>query len=109
MAHEIETMAYAVSRVGVPWHGLGNPVHNGMTVEEMLQAAGLDWENKSEPLFIRNSDGSFTCLDDTNADNTAYRAIMRTSDGYIHSIMTDDYHIAQNATLMEFLKEYKAE
>ena len=40
MSHEIETMAYAGA---VPWHGLGNPVSNEMTTDEMMKAAGVDW------------------------------------------------------------------
>ena len=41
MSHEVETMAFANE---VPWHGLGNPVSNEMTPEEMMAAAGCDWE-----------------------------------------------------------------
>ena len=40
MAHEIEQMAYVGE---VPWHGLGNRVEEGVSVEEMTRQAGLDW------------------------------------------------------------------
>jgi phage/plasmid-like protein (TIGR03299 family) len=43
MAHEIETMAYYGA---VPWHGLGVriPEHVRFQPQEMLEAAGLDWQ-----------------------------------------------------------------
>ena len=47
MAHELEfvdgkaQMAYVG---GVPWHGLGTRVLADLTSEQMLKAAGLDWE-----------------------------------------------------------------
>ena len=50
MSALVETMAYAGE---VPWHGLGVPVSNDLTVEEMLEAAGLDWQVQKVPLFYR--------------------------------------------------------
>jgi len=40
MAHLVETMAYAGE---TPWHGLGVPVLNDLTPDQMLVKAGLDW------------------------------------------------------------------
>jgi phage/plasmid-like protein (TIGR03299 family) len=45
----VETMAYAGE---VPWHGLGVPVSNDLSVDEMLVAAGLDWEVRKVPTFF---------------------------------------------------------
>ncbi len=103
MAHMVETMAY--NKVQKPWHGLGNPVNAGMSVEEMLQAAGLDWDNTSQELYVMRN-GIAVPLDGLNADNTKYRAIIRESDGYIHNIMTADYNIVQNRVVMAFLREF---
>ena len=47
MAHMVETMAYAGE---VPWHGLGKPVPADLTPDQMLEAAGLDWEVEQIPL-----------------------------------------------------------
>ena len=58
MAHEVEIingeaqMAYAGSK---PWHGLGVPVSNDLTPQQIQQKAGLDWEVTKEDLFL--SDG----------------------------------------------------
>ena len=40
MAHLMETMAYAGE---TPWHGLGVQVEDNLTVEEMIEAAGISW------------------------------------------------------------------
>lgn len=50
MVAAVETMAYAGQ---VPWHGLGVPVSNDLSVDEMLVAAGLDWTVQKVPTFYR--------------------------------------------------------
>ncbi|MFZ3212790.1 MAG: hypothetical protein WA188_14895 [Terriglobales bacterium] len=40
MPANIQTMAYYGD---VPWHALGTPVPKGVTAQEMIRAAGLDW------------------------------------------------------------------
>ena len=47
MAHQVETMAYAGE---VPWHGLGVPVSNDLTPQQMQQKAGLDWTVEKQDL-----------------------------------------------------------
>lgn len=49
MAHEVETMAYVRE---VPWHGLGNKIESLATSEEMLVAAGLDWEVEKRDVLV---------------------------------------------------------
>ena len=41
MPANVQTMAYYGE---VPWHGLGKQVPKGATAEQMIRAAGLDWE-----------------------------------------------------------------
>jgi phage/plasmid-like protein (TIGR03299 family) len=40
MVANIQTMAYHGE---VPWHGIGTPIPEGVTAEQMIRAAGLDW------------------------------------------------------------------
>lgn len=40
MPANVQTMAYHGT---VPWHKLGTPVPKGVTAEQMIEAAGLDW------------------------------------------------------------------
>ena len=46
MPANVQTMAYYGE---VPWHGLGTPVPKGVTAENMIRAAGLDWEVELRP------------------------------------------------------------
>ena len=49
MAHQVETMAYAGQ---VPWHGLGVPVSNDLTPQQMQEKAGLNWKVRELDSFI---------------------------------------------------------
>lgn len=46
MPANVESMAYYGEK---PWHGLGAEVPRGITAEEMIKAAGLDWEVEMRP------------------------------------------------------------
>src|SRR4051794_10083005 len=46
MPANIQTIAYYGEE---PWHGLGTPVPRGVTAEEMIRAAGLDWSVDVRP------------------------------------------------------------
>lgn len=46
MPANVQTMAYVGE---VPWHGLGETVEKVVHAEEMMSAAGLDWEVKKQP------------------------------------------------------------
>ena len=48
MAAAVESMAFAGE---VPWHGLGVPVEDTMTPEEMLEAASLNWTVSKRPAY----------------------------------------------------------
>ena len=57
MSHELEmvngvaNMAYRESQ-GIPWHGLGTPVHDNMTPIEMMKAANLDWKVSKKKSYV---------------------------------------------------------
>lgn len=46
MVANVQTMAY---HGDVPWHGLGTPIPQGVTAEQMIRAAGLDWHVDLRP------------------------------------------------------------
>ena len=46
MPANVQTMAYYGE---IPWHGLGKQVPKGVTAEEMIRSAGLDWEVALRP------------------------------------------------------------
>src|SRR4051812_35092839 len=46
MPANVQTIAYYGE---VPWHGLGQTVPRGVRAEEMIRAAGLDWQVELRP------------------------------------------------------------
>ena len=53
--HQVETMAFAGER---PWHGLGNKLTSGQSLEQWRQSAGMDWEIKESTVrFVCGKDG----------------------------------------------------
>jgi hypothetical protein len=46
MPANVQTMAYYRD---VPWHGLGTRVPKGVTAEQMIRAAGMDWQVELRP------------------------------------------------------------
>jgi len=92
MAHMVETMAYAGE---VPWHGLGTKVPADLTPEQMLQAAGLDWEvNKVDLTY---GDGLVV---------PGKKGLVRSSDGAYLDTIGDDWNPLQNSEAFEFFNDF---
>ena len=97
MAHLVETMAYAGE---TPWHGLGVPILNDLTPEQMLVKAGLDWEVNKIPMHYEVQGQKF---------ETDQRALVRSSDNKLLTIVSDDWHPVQNHEAFEFFKDFVME
>jgi phage/plasmid-like protein (TIGR03299 family) len=104
MAHEIEfvngvaQMAYTGA---VPWHGLGKEVPADLTPEQMLEAAGLNWEVQKFP--------TFAILDENDPDSvieTGQSALIRTKDKKLLDVVSDDWNPVQNAEAFDFFNEF---
>lgn len=95
MAHAILSMAY---RGETPWHGLGNKVSDIPTVDEMLVAAGLDWEVIKRPIFAE--------VEGEKIQVPGKQALMRGTDNKIFSVVGDGWQPFQNKDAMEFFREY---
>src|SRR6056300_831084 len=97
MSHEVETMAYAGE---VPWHGLGVPVSNDLTPEEMLKAANLDWEVKKVPMeYSFDDDGPV--LEVPNKF-----ALVRATDGNLFDIVGPGWRPLQNEDAFELFNDF---
>ena len=102
MAHELEIingeaqMAYRESK-GLPWHGLGTPVGDDMSPEEMMKAAGLDWSVEKVNTFI-NYNGQQV--------ETGQQALVRSSDGKILTQVGPGWNPVQNADAFEFFTDF---
>lgn len=103
MAHEIEMidnkaqMAYVGD---VPWHGLGTKVPADLTPEQMLEAAGLDWEVEKVQTYARIN-GVETSL--------PKQALVRTTDNRVLDVVSDDWNPVQNSEAFEFFNDFIAE
>jgi phage/plasmid-like protein (TIGR03299 family) len=95
MAHEVETMAYANE---VPWHGLGKNVPPNATVDEMLVAAGLDWQVTKQPLYLRRADGTYRA--------TKRFALVRDSDEEILTYTSEGWTPFQNRDALNFFRRF---
>lgn len=103
MAHEVEIvdgkaqMAYAGD---TPWHGLGTRVPSDLTPEQMLEAAGLDWEVEKVEAFAK-----------VGGKNVSVNrsALVRTSDNKILDVVSNDWNPVQNSEAFEFFNDFIAE
>lgn len=102
MAHNLEIvngeaqMAYRESK-GLPWHGLGTPVGDDMTPQQMMEAAGLNWGVEKVNTFIRYK-----------GDNveTGQQALVRSTDGKILTQVGPGWNPVQNEEAFEFFNEF---
>jgi len=102
MAHELEivngmaNMAYRESK-GLPWHGLGTPVHDNMTPMEMMKSANLDWKVSKQPSFVEINGKRVL---------TGQEALVRESDGRILTNVSGAWKPCQNEQAFEFFNEF---
>lgn len=100
MAHEISIRANGTAEMAfvgeLPWHGLGQQVTQGATVEQWAAAAGMDWQALSAPATFTRADGT--------AGRTDKKVIYRSDTGAALSVMGADYQIVQPRDVLEFFR-----
>lgn len=94
MAHEVETMAWAGE---TPWHGLGKQVLPDLTPAQMLKEAGLDWSVDKKPMYYEVEGTKHA---------TEQRALVRSSDNKLLTIVSDDWQPVQNHEAFEFFNDF---
>lgn len=106
MSHMVETMAYAGQ---VPWHGLGTPVSNDLSVDEMLEAAGLDWGVRKVPTYyevIEPGSQMFMQTNKTRRYDTGKMALIRDTDNTILSMVSDNWSPCPNNEAFAIFEEF---
>ncbi len=88
----VESMAYAGD---VPWHGLGVNVENTISVEDMVEKAGLNWGVETREIY--NKKGEVI---------PGHYALTRDSDDRVFDICGNRYVPVQNTEAFEFFKEF---
>ena len=87
-------MAYAGE---VPWHGLGVPVSNDLTPQQMMVKAGVDWDVHECQSFIEF---------DGKKIPTGQKSLIRGTDGTVLTNVGPDWNPCQNSEAFEFFSEY---
>ena len=103
MAHQVETMAYANE---VPWHGLGARVDGTVTVEEMLEAAGLNWSLRRVPLVVGAGEDVPEEMVGLAVDGRS--AWIRDSDRKVMAVAGNSWRPLQPAATLGFMRNYVA-
>lgn len=94
MAHLVETMAYSGE---TPWHGLGKAVPADLSPAQMLEAADLNWTVDKIPAFAEiNGNQVYTGKD----------ALVRSTDGRILDVVSQDWNPLQNEEAFEFFNDF---
>jgi phage/plasmid-like protein (TIGR03299 family) len=109
MSHELESMAYVGE---VPWHGLGNRVNGGMSPEEMMVAAGIDWTVSKRQAYVSTVPHVTNLYDPTATAPVMvandHHFIVRDTDQSVLSACGSAYVPFQNRDTLGFFQKFTA-
>lgn len=100
MSHDIDesTGAPAMAYVGAePWHGLGEKLPEGQTIEEWVRAARLDWQIQMLPVHYP-FEGRARIMPERFV-------LARNDTGAALSIVSADYQVVQPKEVLEFYRD----
>ncbi len=88
-----------------PWHGSGQKLEEGATIEQWQVAAGMDWEIKTTPVQYMADAGGFSVeriIDDR-------KVLYRSDNQEALSVVSNGYHEVQPKEVLEFFRDLVAE
>lgn len=101
MAHELyinlrgkASMAYVNDK---PWHGLGQELSAGASIEEWVKEAGMDYEIHASPVKYETPSG-IQVMENRNV-------LYRSDTGAHLSVVGDKYKVVQPLEVMEFFRD----
>lgn len=102
MAHEIYTNATGRASIAylgkTPWHGLGQSMNAGASMDDWRRACGFDWRILKAPVEYRDELGF--------SQTMAGRQVLYRSDtGAALSVMSDGYREVQPAQVLDFFAD----
>ena len=102
MSHEITSTDDMVLHKTAAWHGLGNVVETAPTPGQALTLANLDWSISERSIITAPVDSQ-----DYHSDRpiTTHKALQRSDNGEILSVVGSEYTVLQNQELAEFCYE----
>ncbi|MDF2457757.1 MAG: hypothetical protein K0S79_173 [Nitrospira sp.] len=98
MAHEIASMAYVNA---TPWHGLGEKLPVGQSIEAWRKASGMDFDIIETPvMYATPSEGGFTFK--TNPES---KVLFRSDTHAALSVVSNRYKPVQPEQVLEFYRD----
>ena len=79
------------------WHGLGQELTDGATIDQWKTESGLDWEIFRSMVMYQTLDGT-SMFDDKNV-------LFRSDNKQPLSVVSSDYHIVQPGEVLEFFRD----
>lgn len=102
MAHELTLRANGRAEMAfvgeTPWHGLGQRVTKGASIEAWQREAGMDWEALTGTPKVYQRNDRWLAFDE-------YKALYRSDTEAPLSIVGKDYKIVQPRAVLEFFRE----
>lgn len=106
MAHELALKndgTAAMAFVGeTPWHGLGQSLTLGASIEEWTEAAGFNWDAVTAPVTYTDLQGKAHAFEDK-------KILFRSDTGAALSVVGDGYQIVQPREVLEFFRKLTEE
>jgi phage/plasmid-like protein (TIGR03299 family) len=105
MAHEIDnsTGIYAFAAVGgsaSAWHGLGQSIERGDSIDTITQKAGLNWNANRAPVIYNTSDGRAMSFENQSV-------LYRSDTGAALGVVSENrYNVHQPREIMEFFADF---
>lgn len=102
MAHEIHTneisglaeIAYAGEK---PWHGLGQELQKGATIEQWVDAAQMNWDVVGTPVRYETDNGQKIY--------NGQQVLFRSDTGKPLSVVSDEFKVVQPREVLEFFRD----
>jgi phage/plasmid-like protein (TIGR03299 family) len=101
MAHELDfsnnrtNMAFLGE---VPWHGLGQSLTPGLSLDDWIREAGFEWEAMMSPV-------SYTIPNGTQEVYSGRKVVYRSDTLEPLSVVSDSYKLVQPKEVMEFFRD----
>lgn len=98
MTHLVEQMAY----VGVtPWHGLGERLPSGQSIEVWQRAAGMDWSIEGAPVqYLTDQKGNLGSIMTFEEQKVLYRSDTKAA----LSVVSNRYQVVQPRAVLDFYR-----
>lgn len=106
MSHELTTrkngqveFAY-LQADGAPWHGLGNPMQDGQSIEDWRVAAGMDWSILRSKVRYATERGDAGLL-----ELPEHHVLFRSDSKAALGVVSNKYQMVQPGEVLEFFRD----